>query len=442
MAEPLKLGIAGLGTVGVGVIEMIIAHGAKISAATGRALSVTGVSARDRGKERDVDLSKFEWFDDPVALAKSDDIDIFVELIGGEDGPAYDAVVTALERGIPVVTANKALLAVHGQKFAELSEAHSAPLLYEAAVAGGIPIVKTMRESIVANQVERVAGILNGTCNYILTVMERDGRAFDDVLTDAQAKGYAEADPTFDIGGFDAAHKLAILTSLAFGTKVSFEDVHIEGIESVSTLEFQAAAELGYRLKLLGVAQKTESGIEQRVHLAMVAKSDPIAGVSGVSNCVQVTGDFVGDIMLVGPGAGRGATASSVLSDLVDLARGVDIPPFVLPASKLADYRRAGMRTHEGGYYIRLYVYDRPGGFASIAKRMSEHEVSLASIVQKDLKDGGLDGPAAASDGAPAVPVILITHETTETAIRSALSAIEDDDSVAEPPIMIRIEGA
>ena len=442
MDEALKIGIAGLGTVGVGVVEMLRDHGDKIRAATGRSIEITGVTARDAKKDRGVDLSGAEWFSDPVALARSQDIDVFVELIGGEDGPAHDAVEAAMTRGLSVITANKALLAVHGKKFAELAEAHNAPLYYEAAVAGGIPVVKTLRESVVANQVNRIAGILNGTCNYILTVMEREGRAFEDVLADAQAKGYAEADPTFDIGGFDAAHKLAILTSLAFGTHVSFDDAYVEGIESVSTLEFKAAEELGYRLKLLGVAQKTDSGIEQRVHLAMVPIEDPIAGVSGVSNCVQITGDFVGDIMLVGPGAGRGATASAVLSDLVDVAREGDMPPFIVPASKLAPFQRAGMRTHEGGYYIRLFVYDRPGGFASIASRMSEHGVSLASIVQRELKDTGGSAPDAADDGASAVPVILITHETTETAIRDALSAIEADNSVAEQPIMIRIEGA
>ncbi|WP_428688401.1 homoserine dehydrogenase [Roseibium sp.] len=437
MAEALKVGIAGLGTVGAAVGQLLAQHGAQIARKSGRAVTVTAVSARDRNKDRGFDVSALAWFTDPVEMAATADIDIFVELIGGDNGAAEESVRAALKRGVHVVTANKALLAKHGVELAGLAETNKACLNYEAAVAGGIPIVKTLRESMAGNDISRVYGILNGTCNYILTRMEADGIGFEDCLADAQRLGYAEADPTFDIEGNDTAHKLAILTSLAFGTKISADDIFMEGITSITTADIQAADELGFRIKLLGVAQRTETGIEQRVHPTMVPKSSAIARIDGVLNAVAVDGDFVGEIVLVGPGAGGNATASSVVADIADIARGDETPVLGMPAADLKDYQRARMRMHEGGYYIRLSVYDRPGAFAEIARCMGEAGISLESIVQK--RHATEDGPARANTDAPQ-PVILITYETTEVAMKEALEAVMSKGVVAEKPQMIRIE--
>ncbi|MFP3920175.1 MAG: homoserine dehydrogenase [Dichotomicrobium sp.] len=438
MPKPLRIGVAGVGTVGVGVLSMLSAHAKRLAMRCGRPLEVTAVSARDREKRRGVDLAPFAWFDDPRDLARSRDIDVFVELIGGEGDPAYGAIEAALDAGKHVVTANKALLAHHGVALAERAEAQEVALKFEAAVAGGIPVVKVLRESLVGNETVRVYGILNGTSNYILTRMQEEGRDFEQVLAEAQEAGYAEADPSFDIGGQDAAHKLAILTSLAFGTRISFDSVYVEGIDQIGNDDIRSADRLGYRIKLLGVAVKTESGIEQRVHPTMVPKHTAIAEVDGVTNAITIEGDFVGDIMLVGPGAGTGPTASAVVGDIADVARGVDGAPFIVPAVRLAPYERAAMRAHEGGYYIRLSVYDRPGAFAAIASRMAEHGISLKSIVQSpddsdtaELAENGSGGP---------VPVVMITHRTTEAAIRRAFSAIEGDGNIDRPPKMIRIE--
>ena len=440
--RPLRLGVAGLGTVGAGVVRLLDQHRDRLGAALGRTIEVAAVSARDRRRNRDIDLSACRWFDDAVELACAPDIDVFVELIGGEEGVARRSVEAALTAGRPVITANKALLAHHGTALARLAESTGAALKFEAAIAGGIPIVKALRESLLGNQIRRLYGILNGTCNYILTAMGSDGRAFEDVLAEAQQLGYAEADPSFDIGGFDAAHKLALLTSIAFGTEVAFDDVYVEGIEKITAADIEAADELGYRIKLLGVALETESGIEQRVHPAMVAKTSAISGVGGVTNCVAVEGDYVGDMMLVGPGAGAGPTASSVISDVIDVVRGDRTPAFVTPADRLRPYERARMRAHEGGYYLRMSVFDRPGAFAAIAMRMAGEEVSLSSIVQRPVSPLPSGAPAASSEGeagAP-TPVVLITHETTEDAIRRALAAIEADGHIDGQPQMIRIE--
>lgn len=430
---PLRLGLAGLGTVGAGVAQMLRTHDARIAEAAGRPITISAVSARDRTRDRGVDLSGVAWEADPVALATRPDIDVLVELIGGDEGPARLAVEAALRAGKSVVTANKALLAKHGMGLAALAESHGVALNFEAAVAGGIPIVKALRESFLGNRISRIYGILNGTCNFILTRMTADGQAFADALAEAQALGYAEADPTFDVGGFDTAHKLSLLTALAFGCRTNVEAIYVEGIERITREDIAAADALGYRIKLLGVAVATESGIEQRVHPAMVAKHSALAEVSGVTNCVTVDADFLSSVMLIGPGAGAGATASSVMSDIVDVARGVRFAPFARPASRLAPYAQAEMRTHLGGYYIRLSVIDRPGAFAAIAGRMAEHAISLASIVQRP----GANHARIA--GAP-VPVVMITHGTTEHAIRRALDAIMADGHVLAPPQMIRIE--
>ena len=439
MSQPLRLGIAGLGTVGAGLLRLLQMHGPRLSETVGREIVIGGIAARNREKDRGVSLADMTWFDTPDKLASDASIDVFVELIGGDDGPAKTAVEAALRARKHVVTANKALLAKHGTELARLAEKNGVALNFEAAVAGGIPIIKTMRESLAANQIRRVYGILNGTCNYILTQMLEEHRSFGDVLKEAQSEGYAEADPTFDIGGFDTAHKLALLTSLAFGTRVAFDQIHIEGIESITQADIEAADDLGYRIKLLGVALMTESGIEQRVHPAMVSTDSAIAEVSGVTNCVAVDGDFAGNVLLIGRGAGSGATASSVASDIVDIARGTTPAPFLVPASKLKPYRRAKLGQHQGAYYVRLAVFDRPGAMAGIAGRLGEREISLESIVQRRPRGSQIGIGAKLKPGAP-TPVILITHETTEEAIRGALTAIQRDGNVSEKPQMIRIE--
>ncbi|MFT5510014.1 MAG: homoserine dehydrogenase [Hyphomicrobiaceae bacterium] len=441
MGKTVRLGIAGLGTVGCGLVELLTANAERMTLGSGCKFAISGVSARDKSKDRGIALgADVIWHSDPVALATAPETDVFVELIGGSEGAAREAVTAALKAGKPVVTANKALLADHGVELAGFAEEAGVALAFEAAVAGGIPVIKAMRESLIGNSITRVYGILNGTCNYILTRMQEEGLAFEDVLKDAQALGYAEADPTFDVGGFDTAHKLSLLTSLAFGSEgATFEQIHVEGIERITPADIEAADDLGYRIKLLGVSMKTDSGIEQRVHPAMVAKGSAIAQVSGVTNGVAIDGDFVGDILLVGPGAGGGATASAVAADIAEVARGAVFAPFVTPAAKLAPYKRAQLRKHQGAYYLRLSVYDKPGAMAAIATRMGEQNVSLESIVQRRSK-AGLPGSDGLPEPGELASVILITHKTNEQAIRDALAAIEADGKIADKPQVIRIE--
>ena len=436
MTVSFRLGIAGLGTVGASVVQMVERRRAALTA-SGLDLRVAAVSSRDRSRDRGLDLTGIDWFDDPVALARSDTVDCVVELIGGSGGPAKAVVEAALQAGKPVVTANKALLAHHGADLAALAEERGVALAFEAAVAGGIPVIKTLREGLPGNTIARVYGILNGTCNYILSRMEREGLTFEACLKDAQALGYAEADPTFDVEGFDTAHKLAILTSLAFGTALDAEGVSVEGISRVQPLDLRMADELGYRIKLLGVAQATEAGIEQRVHPTMVPKSSAIAQVMGVTNAVTIDADAVGELTLIGPGAGGAATASAVVADIADVARGIVRPTFGIAAVTMRPSERVEMQRHEGGYYIRLTVHDRPGVAAGVAQRMAEREISLESILQRRTEGAGTD-PRGRS-GRP-VPLVLITYAATEGNIRAALDAIDADGLLAEPPQVIRIE--
>jgi len=442
MSEPLTLGVAGLGTVGMGLIQLLSAHASRLEKMLGRPVRVTGVSARNRDKARGEGFGAARWFDDPVALAKDPSNQVFVELMGGEDGPAKAAIEAALAAGKHVVTANKALLAKHGVALARLAEENGVALNFEAAVAGGIPIIKMLREALAANGVKRVYGILNGTCNFILTKMTDENRAFGEALKEAQDLGYAEADPSFDIGGFDAAHKLSLLVCLAFGTTIAFDQIHVEGIETITKADIEAATELGYCIKLLGVATETEMGIEARVTPVLVAEESALAEVSGVTNCVGIDGDFAGNLLLVGPGAGAKPTASAVASDIVDIARGLVMPPFIHSTKVLEPARGMDLKSRLGNYYVRLSVYDRPGAMAAITRRMSDENVSLESIVQKRR---GPVHPGQAAEPPPgagerAVNVILITHDTTEDAMRNALWAIEADGHVAERPQMIRIE--
>jgi homoserine dehydrogenase len=435
MADALKIGIAGLGTVGASLVRILTEKQNLLAVSCGRPIQVVAVSARSRGRDRGVDLSGYEWYDDAVEMAKHADIDAYVELMGGAGDPAYSSVKAALSRGLHVVTANKALLSRNGVELATIAEEKGVILNFEAAVAGGIPVIKALRESLTGNTVSRVYGILNGTCNYILTRMEKEELSFETCLKEAQRLGYAEADPTFDIEGNDTAHKLSILTTLAFGTRIAPDDIYLEGITNISLEDIHAAADLGYRIKLLGVAQKTSVGIEQRVHPTMVPQDSVIARVDGVTNAVAIESDILGELLMVGPGAGGDATASAVMGDIADIAKSRPgaqlVPSLGRPAAQLEDYRHGEMQSHEGGYFIRLTVEDRTGVFASIASRMAENAISLESIMQRPKSNG--DGPGRQT-------VVLVTHATTEKAVRTAVAAIEKEGYLLGKPQVIRIE--
>ncbi len=428
MTRPLSVALAGLGTVGGGVLKLLRDNADIVTARAGRPIVVTAVSARDRSKDRGFSLSGLHWYEDPTALAADPAVDVVVELIGGSDGPALALAEATIGAGKPLVTANKALLAVRGAELALAAEAQGVALAFEAAVAGGIPVIKALREGLAGNRISAVAGILNGTCNYILTQMRERGREFADVLADAQKLGYAEADPSFDIDGIDAAHKLAILAALAFGRPVAFDQVHIEGIRRISALDIAFATELGYRIKLLGIARQTEAGIETRVHPCMVPQAAPIARVDGVFNAVVAEGDFVGRVMLEGRGAGAGPTASAVVADLIDIARNRFTPVWGAAAASLSSAPSVPMSDHVGPYYLRLMVVDRPGVIADVTAVLRDLGVSLESMLQRGRSPG------------EAVPVVLVTHETRESDMRSALDRIGALPTVMEDPTLIRIE--
>ena len=435
MVAPLKVGIAGLGTVGAEVVRLIEGKGSALSARCGRPVHVVAVTARSKAKKRGLDLRGITWARDPQALAEHPEVDCLVELIGGAGDPALSAIETALKSGKSVVTANKALIAKHGLRLAKAAEAHAVALNFEAAVGAAIPVVKTLREGLAGNSISRVYGILNGTCNYILTRMEQEGLSFAECLADAQRLGYAEANPSFDVDGHDTAQKLAILASLAFGTRVSESAIYVEGISSIAPEDLRAAADLGYRVKLLGVAVRTAKGIEQRVHPTMVPKSSSIAQVMGVTNAVTIDGEGIPPITLVGPGAGGAATASAVVADIADVARGVRTSPFGRPAESLVATEKAPMERHEGGYYIRLMARDFPGTAAAIATRLAEQKISIESIVQRHP-----NGETPGSGKSSQVPVILITYATHEDAVYRALKAVQRDKVISGRPQVIRIE--
>ena len=426
--RPLRIGIAGLGTVGAGVVKLIHDNAEILRLHCPRAIEVVAVSARDRNKDRGIDVSGMTWCDDPLALADDPQVDVVAEMIGGADGPAKALVEKAIAKGKHVVTANKALLAKHGTALAIAAEKAGVALAYEAAVAGGIPIIKAMREGLAANRIEQVYGILNGTCNYILTQMRETGREFADVLAEAQKLGYAEADPSFDVDGIDAAHKLSILTSVAFGCQIDFSGVRISGIRNVSAMDIAYADELGYRIKLLGIARMTKHGVEQRVHACMVPVAAVIAKVDGVYNAVVTTGNFVGQNVAIGRGAGQGPTASAVVSDLMDIARDRILPPFSAPADQLKKLPSAPAGSHSGAYYLRLMVVDKPGVIADIAAAMRDESVSMEAMIQRARAPG------------VAVPVVLTTHETTEAAIDRVVGRLKRLDSIQEPPHVLPIE--
>ncbi|MBR9971180.1 homoserine dehydrogenase [Magnetospirillum sulfuroxidans] len=429
MMKPLKIALAGLGTVGAGLVKLLTDNAGIITARAGRPLQVVAVSARDRNRDRGIVLgAEVAWYDDAVKMAEQAECDVIVEVIGGSEGIARHVVETALGRGLHVVTANKALLAHHGVALAATAEDKGVVLGFEAAVAGGIPIIKALKEGLAGNAISRVTGILNGTCNYILTTMRETGRDFADVLAEAQALGYAEADPSFDIDGVDAAHKLAILTSLAFATPVDFQSMHVEGIRHVSAVDIDFADKLGYRIKLLGIAQATDHGIEQRVHACMVPVAAPIATVDGVFNAVVAEGDFVGRSIYEGRGAGAGPTASAVAADIIDIARGNRSPAFGVPVAALVARPAASMERRQGAYYMRLMVLDRPGVLADVATALRAEGVSVEQMIQPGRAPG------------ETVPMVMTLHDTVEADMNRAVARIAALDAVVEKPRLIRIE--
>ena len=422
-----RVGVAGLGTVGGGLLGFL-AERPDYAPAGGRAV-VTGVSARSRSRPRPVDISSLAWFDDPVALAQSPDIDIFVELVGGSDGPAKAAVEAALEAGKAVVTANKALIAEHGAELAALAEAMGVPLLFEAAVMGGVPAVKTVREALVGEDIRSLSGILNGTCNYILTEMEASGSAFADVLAEAQRLGYAEADPTMDVGGFDAAHKITILAALAFGGAPNFAAAEVEGIASVDLLDIRLAGDLGYRVKLIASAERAGEGARVRVRPFLVRKDHPIAQANGALNALFIEGERIGRIFLQGPGAGAGPTAAAVAADIADVMTGAIRPVFQGPAASLSPCAPSAGSAAEGRAYIRVMVRDEPGVLAAVSEELAEAGVSIESFLQKPPGE------------APGVPIVMTTHAVADSVLEAAVARIGRLPAVLEPPRLLHIAG-
>ncbi|CTQ33112.1 homoserine dehydrogenase [Jannaschia rubra] len=426
MTTPLRLGIAGLGTVGVGVVRIVQDHAAMLTLRTGRDVSIVAVSARDRARDRGVDLSGTAWEDDPVRLARRDDVDIFVELMGGSDGPAKAATEAALGAGKAVVTANKAMLALHGQALAELAEANGAPLRFEAAVAGGIPCIKALTEGLAGNAISRVSGVMNGTCNYILTRMESAGLPYADVFEEARQLGYLEADPTLDVGGIDAGHKLAILSAIAFGTQVDFEGVQLQGIERVSIDDIRRARDMGYRIKLLGEARRTDAGIEQSMRPTLVPVDSPLGQLEGGTNMVVIEGDAVGQIVLRGAGAGEGPTASAVMGDVCDIARGFTLPPFGQPAATLSRPVRANVAT-QCPHYLRMMLRDEPGALARVATVLGKSGVSIARMRQYDHT----------GDDAP---VLIVTHPCAPGDLTAAIDGLAATGVVNGDPVALQIQ--
>lgn len=426
MSDPLRLGIAGLGTVGTGVIKIVQRHAALLTKRSGRPVSISAVSARTRNKDRGVRLSDYAWEDDPVALAKRDDVDVFVELMGGSDGPAKAACEAAIAAGKDVVTANKALLALHGHDLALAAEKNNVLIRFEAAVAGGIPIIKALTEGLAGNEFERVMGVMNGTCNFILTKMESEGRTYQTVFDEAAALGYLEADPTLDVGGIDAGHKLALLASIAFGTKVAFDQVQLEGIEQVTIEDIELAADMGFRIKLLGVAQMTARGLEQRMTPCLVPITSPLGQLEGATNMVVVEGDSVGQVVLRGAGAGEGPTSSAVIGDIMDIARGIRLSTFGQPATELLEATPAISST-PAPYYLRMKLIDKPGVLAKIATVLGDAGVSI-----NRMRQYGHDDTTA--------PVLIVTHKTSPAALQAALDDMAKTKVLVGAPVAIRIE--
>jgi len=429
MAAPLRLGLAGLGTVGIGVVKIVQQHADLITRRTGRPVVITAVCARDRSKARDADLSAYAWETDPVALAQRNDVDVFIEVMGGHEGAAKAATEAAIAAGKDVVTANKALLAHHGQQLAEAAEAAGRVIRFEAAVAGGIPVIKALTEGLAANRIKRVMGVMNGSCNYILTRMQSEGLPYEAVFEEARQLGYLEADPNLDVGGIDAGHKLSLLAAIAFGTKVNFDAVELEGIGAVSIDDIRHADQMGYRIKLLGVAQMSGRGLEQRMTPCLVPKKSPLGQLQGGTNMVVLEGDSVGQIVLRGPGAGEGPTASAVMADVLDIARGLRLPTFGQPATTLADPVPARSAT-PAPYYIRMTLLDKPGALAKIATCLGEAGISIDQMRQINQK-GEADDDAI---------VLFVTHKAAPADIAHALARFAATGVLVGDPVAIRIE--
>ncbi len=427
MSKALRIGVAGLGTVGRGVIKVLQQNGDVIAARAGRRIEIVAVSARQRANDRGVDLSSYRWYDDAAAMAADPGIDAVVELIGGADGAARRIAETALQNGKALVTANKALIAHHGMALAALAEEKKVPIRLDAAVAGGIPIIKAISDGLAANRCTAVFGILNGTCNYILTQMEQTGRSFADILADAQRLGYAEADPSFDVDGIDAAHKLAILSAVAFGAQLSFQAISITGIRDVTPVDMKYADEFGYRIKLLGIARHGAAGLEQRVEPCLVRKSNPLAAVGDVFNAVVVEGDFVGRTVYEGRGAGEGPTASAVVADLVDVARGNRTPVFSIPVRQLTALQAVARGALVASFYLHLRVLDEPGVIAAISESLRDQEISIENLVHRGEASGG------------GIDVILTTHETREDKLITAVDKISKLRTVLNRPVAMRM---
>lgn len=428
MSNPLRIGIAGLGTVGAGTLKILQDNAAIVAARTGRHVIVTAVSMRDAKKKRDAKLDGIRIEADARSLANAADVDIVVETIGGEEGIAKEVVETALKNKKHVVTANKALIAKHGLALAQLAEKNATVLAFEAAVAGGIPIIGALRGGLAGNRIKRIAGILNGTCNYILTTMEKEKRDFTEVLADAQKLGYAEADPSFDIDGIDTAHKVSILASLAFGTAPDFAAVHCEGIRRITLADIDYAASFGYRIKLLGIATRENGKLLQRVNPCLVPTSSPLGVIDGPFNAVQVEGDAVGRVVFEGRGAGGGPTGSAIVADIISIARGDTFPAFTVAADQLQKLGPASLDAHEGCYYLRLSLKDEPGVLAEFTRAFAAESISVHSITQR----------AIAADSS--AQVIVITHSTNEAAVRRAAVAIAKLPISVAAPVVLRIE--
>ena len=426
MTTPLRLGIAGLGTVGTGVVRIVRQKANLLAARAGRPVTISAVSARTRDKDRGVAIAGYDWEDDPVTLATRADIDVFVELMGGSDGPAKAATEAALAAGKDVVTANKAMLAHHGQALAEAAEAAGAVLRFEAAVAGGIPVIKALAEGLAGNDITRVMGVMNGTCNYILTRMQSTGLPYEEVFEEARQLGYLEADPTLDVGGIDAGHKLSLLAAIAFGTRVDFAAVELEGIERVTIDDIRHADDLGFRIKLLGVAQMTGRGLEQRMSPCLVPKRSPLGQLEGGTNMVVLEGDQVEQIVLRGPGAGEGPTASAVMADVIDIARGFRAPAFGVPATALSRATPARAAA-PAPFYLRMALHDKPGALAKVATALGNAGISIDRMRQTRHRDR-------------AAPVLIVTHKTTRAALDEALAAMGALDVMALRPVTLRIE--
>lgn len=428
--SPLRVAVAGLGTVGAGTVRILQEQAALVAARAGRPIEIRAVSARTREAERGVEIGGYDWVDNCVDLAARDDVDVIVELIGGPDGTAKALVEAALARGRHVVTANKALLAHHGTALARAAEGAGVGLFYEGAVAGGVPVIKGLREGLAANSISRIVAILNGTCNFILGLMEEKGAEFEDALRAAQDAGFAEADPSTDIGGFDAAHKLVILASIAFGTQVDVGAVATQGIEAVTRADIANARELGYRIKLLAVAARRDGGLVQRVEPALVPIESPLAHVAGPGNAVQITGDPVGVVDFNGPGAGQGPTASAVVADLIDIARGVRLPVFGVPAHALAKPLPA-IDDEPAPHYLRFTVPDQTGVIATIAGLLADHDISIETMIQR---------PDARHRPGESIPVIMVTYPVGTGAICQAMDGFAALDILLEPPQILRVE--